>query len=350
MKRLLLLGGVLAFVFGILFFTKDKEEFSSETTLWDLDIQKIEYIPPKESYKPETGETEYCKKPFSIVRKKFGVLDSPVLLVEGKEEEIVYSYESGYNTKNILNDLSGLRAYSVEKIAKENLEKNLLDVNSPKLVLHSNKGKKELIIGKKNKDTYRVLLLDGDKVYSVNSYITDRLKSVPSSLRERQLTPIGAEAVKKLQLKTPNGSLVLENSPKKENSSYQNFWYKRGHENYQIDPLLGNQLETHIRDLRYDLFPDDENGKGFSEANLLVSKPGVIQIDLSATDNSQYRMIFFEPIDLNGKLFYPAQRIVNNKFTESVGYVNQDSVNKILESISTISKAQKYNPPSRRTF
>jgi len=347
MKKVWVGLGAILFLFLIFLFTEEKIEHQKEEILWKLDFDKLSYVPgPKaESKTPE----DYVVEPLNFTRFPHLLKESPVFSVSNKDKESgeFVLYEGGYNVKNIFTELTTLKIFTVISVDEKAREKlGLSSDTSPQVEFYSgNKKIKSLMIGKQNADKSKRFFLTDEKIFSTHSYILDKFRGRSESFRERQLIGVGTSHIRSFVYSSPDKNLRIENSPVLENNAPRNSYTRISEKKIIFDPSIGDGIDSALKGLRIDLYPDDAGGQGFPVAKSLTSGPEDKTLEIAIRDGQVYKIKIFPLTDFKGVKYRPVIREIRGRLTESPGYIREDSLKRMEESTDSIIKAEAWVKP-----
>ncbi|AOP35646.1 hypothetical protein A0128_18440 [Leptospira tipperaryensis] len=347
MKRGLLFVIVLAFLIASFFLLEEKKEDQTEVSFWDIDIDEIEYQPPKSSWNAEDAMSFY---PSSIVLKKEKTLSETgeFLSVKSIDLETGASlvFEGGYNADNLFRELSVLKVKGVEPIGDEK-DSSTLKINdgSPEILLKSS-GKliKKIFIGKKKSSDSTRIVKEGNNILITQSHILDRFARGITEFRQRQLVNLKDESIVETIWDEEGKTLRLDNHPYKEENIKKNFWRRLSGKIVAIEPHLGDNWNNQIVGQRVDLYPDDPSGAGFAVAKSLTNVPAEASLKLRLTNGDWITLRYYPKTNINSVDYRPAIRILNDKFSEPPFYIREDSFLRIKENVGNLDKAEQKKP------
>ncbi|MBE8431935.1 hypothetical protein IQB77_19340, partial [Leptospira interrogans serovar Pomona] len=227
MKRIfLLLFALVALAFSF-FFLEEKKEDQSEISVWKIDIDEIEYQPPKDSWEGEDLSSFY-RMPIVLKRQKGIGKNDNFLTVHSKDSETgeTLVFEGGYNAENIFRELSVLKAKGVEPIVNGEVAASLqLNENSPQIFLKSS-GKllKKIWIGKKNTGDSTRIVKEGNEILIIQANTIDRYTRGIGESRQKQLINLKEESVVEKIREEEGKTIRLEHNTFKETTIKKNFW------------------------------------------------------------------------------------------------------------------------------
>ncbi|MCE9502009.1 MAG: DUF4340 domain-containing protein, partial [Leptospira sp.] len=335
------------FLFLIFLFIEEKKENLKEETLWKLDFEKLSYVPgPKaENKKAE----DYVIEPITFLRYPHSLKENPVFSISTSDKESgeIVLYEGGYNVKNLYSELTTLRIFSVAEADEKIKEKlGLIAETAPVLEFHSEGKKiKSLMIGNQNSDKSKRFFLTDKNIFLTHSFIFDKFRGRSESFRERQLLNVSTNYIKSYSYASGEKNLKIENSPVIENNSQKNSFTRTTGKKIIFDPGLGDGIDSALKSLRIDIYPDDSDGQGFSVANSLINTPPEKILDISIANGEVYRIKIFPQTEFKGIKYRPVVREIRGKFIESPGYIKEDSLKRLEELTDSIIKANAWTKP-----
>lgn len=360
-NKLLLLGLVLALLFASIFLLEENKEDISEFEYWNLNIDRIEYYPPKEEWGKESGET-FGQRAFEVYRKEGVKKGSTLQLVSHTDSETgkKIEYEAGHNSENSIRDLNRLKVKSSEPVVEGIPVKDSLLVGegSPRLVLYSGNVKKVLRIGKKHRNgSTRVILDEGHPsvILSSPSFLFDRFQRGPEEFRQRQLLNLGLETVKEISYIDESGTVIrIDNTPYEDNKVKKNFWRRLSGTIILLDEKqkLGEDLFRAIAGLKTELFPDEPNGAGFTVGSILApdspkQEYSLASLKIILSDGNETVIRFHRSTDIGEKKLIPTLRILNGKFQEPPTYISEAGFQKVRELAAKIQTATPVVKPAK---
>ena len=336
LKRLLLILSIFAFSLLVFIYTDSKKEESADVNFWNYDFNELKYTPPLEGFEEKD---QYISSPFILKRYYTGLKSHPFFEVSGVDvdSKIEYKYEGGYPVKNVFIDFSILKTRTMSKEDPSSLSKFSISANSPKIELGNDRVyEKTLLVGEKTRDKSSRYVLTENFLIALQNYILDKFTNKLNSLRHRQLLNIGDDSLIEIKIKGESNTYQFEDHGK-------GSWLKFKGKLEPVDTTLFTQLESSIKPLSYDLYPDDEIADGFAVATKLTSGVPLWTFEFKTDQNQITTLLIFESINFKGTHYKPVLRKVN-QWTESPAFIKEDIFLHILQLIKEI-----YNQPSNTT-
>ncbi|MBM9576601.1 hypothetical protein JWG45_05475 [Leptospira sp. 201903070] len=347
MRRGILFVLALVFLVASFFLLEEKKEDQTEISFWDIDIDEIEYLPPKSSWNAEDAMSFY---PSSIVLKKEKTLSETGLFISVKSIDLETGaslvFEGGYNAENLFRELSVLKVKGVETVGDEK-DSSTLKINegSPEILLRSSgKSIKKIFIGKKKSSDSTRIIKEGNNILITQSHILDRFARGIGEFRQRQIVNLKDEFISETIWEEEGITLRLDNHPFKEENVKKNFWRRLSGKIVAIEPYLGDTWNNQIIGQRVDLYPDDPNGAGFAVAKSLTSVPAESSLKLRLSNGDWITIRYYPKTNINSVDYRPAIRILNDKFSEPPFYIREDSFLRIKENAGNLDKAEQKKP------
>ncbi|TGK11289.1 hypothetical protein [Leptospira stimsonii] len=344
MKRGILFVLALALLIVSFFFLEEKKEDQTEISYWDIDIDEIEYQPPKSSWNAEDAMSFY---PSQIVLKKEKTLSETgnFLTVKSVDLETGGSlvFEGGYNADNLFRELSVLKVKGVEPAEEEKNSSSLkINEGSPEILLKSS-GKiiKKILIGKKKPSDSTRIIKEEKNILITQSHTLDRFLRGIGEFRQRQLVNLKDDFVAETIWEEEGKTLRLDNHPYKEENIKKNFWRRLSGKIVAIESYLGDNWNNQIIGQRVDLYPDDPNGAGFAVAKSLTSVPAEASLKLRLSNGDWITIRYYPKTNINSVDYRPAIRILNDRFSEPPFYIREDSFLRIKENVGNLDKAEQ---------
>lgn len=348
MKRILPLVFALVALVGIFFFLDERKEDQTEISVWEIDIDEIEYQPPKEAWEGDDASAFY-RAPI-ILKKQKGISESGTFLtVESKDLETGESviFEGGYNTDNIFRELSVLKSKGVEPIVDGKISASLqLNENSPRVRL-KNSGRllKEIRIGKKKpSDSTRIINVDND-ILIMQGNTAERFTRGIGEFRQKQLVNLKDEFAAETIWEEEGRTLRLDNHPFKENTVRKNFWRRLSGKLIVLEQHLGDSWNNQLVGQLVELYPDDPNGAGYAVAKSLIGVPADASLKIKISNGDWITLRYYPKTNINSVDYRPAIRIVNGKFSEPPFYIREDSFLRLKEIAANLDKAEQRKEP-----
>lgn len=322
-KRLLITLSVFAFTLLVFLFTETKKEESSDVNFWNYDFEELKYTPPGEGF-PE--KDLFISVPLVFRRYHTGLKSHPFFEVRSLDpsSNLEYQYEGGYPVKNVFIDFSILKTKTMSREDSSSLSQFSLQMFSPKIELGKDGVyEKTLLIGEKNKDKSSRYVYTEDFLITLQNYILDKFTNKPQSLRHRQILSLGDELFVEIKLKTETGTFHFENHGSRKWFQFKGKWEP-------IDSNQFNRMESILKSLSYDLYPDDEMADGFAVASQLSSgKPQWI-LDLITDKNQGTTLQIYDGIQFKGTHYRPILR-KRDQWIESPAYIKEDTLLQIMQ-------------------
>jgi hypothetical protein len=323
LKRLLITLSVFTFTLLVFLFTETKKEESSDVNFWNYDFEELQYTPPEDGY-PE--KDLFISLPLIFKRYHTGLRSHPFFEVRGLDpsSHVEYQYEGGYPVKNAFIDFSVLKTKTMSKEDSNTLTKFSLQTYSPKIEL-GEKGiyEKSLLIGEKNRDKSSRYVLTEGFLITLQNYMIDKFTNKPQSLRHRQILSLGDDLLSEIKLKTETSVFHFQN-----HGSGKWFQFKGKWEVVEPNPI--NRMESILKSLSYDLYPDDEIADGFTVAAQLTSGKPQWTLDLITDKNQGISLHIYEEITFKSTHYCPIVR-KKAQWTESPAYIKKDTLLQIIQ-------------------
>ncbi|MDV6236105.1 hypothetical protein CH379_010770 [Leptospira ellisii] len=348
MKRGILFVLALLLLAASFFLLDEKKEDQTEVSVWDVDIDEIEYIPPKSSWGAEDAAS-FFRFPILFKKEKeisesgnFSVVGS----VDSETGESI-AFEGGHNVDNLFRELSILKVKGVEPIAKEEATASLmLGEDSPRLILKSS-GRilKRILIGKKKSSDSTRIIREGDEILIVPKHILDRLTRGIGEFRQKQLVLLKDESVLETVWEEEGKTLRLDNHPYKEQSIKKNFWRRLSGKIIAVENHLGDAWNSQIIGQKVDVYPDDPSGAGFAVAKKLTSVPAEASLKIRVSNGDWIVFRYYPKTNIHSIDYRPTVRIINGKFSEPPFYIREDSFLRLKENVANLDKAEAKKSP-----
>lgn len=337
--------GILLIVFLL---TEEKKEYQSEEVYWKKKIESISYYPPKKDWK-EFSNTEFLNSNVEFFLVELGGFASPnIFYVKDPSQNIIY--EGGYNVRNLFSDLSVFKIKSILQPEKEYLKEYSIDEEkSPYLELKEKNGSTiKLILGKELKDKSLYTLYDGKYILTTSAYVLRRFQNKPISFRERNIIHTGNEYIKRIIGSYEKYQVDIENRPSKNPSGgNQNNWRRNSGVKIVIEPRLGDDLDSVLKSLRVEKFPDEEND-GLIVANELLKVNPESTWNISIADGREIQIQIYPKTWIGDMEYNLLVRTVNKNYQESPVYVSHRVVQRMIESAEKIRNAEPWQKPSKK--
>jgi hypothetical protein len=322
-KRLLLILSIFGLTLLVFIYTDSKKEESADVNFWNYDFSEVKYTPPLDGF---ADKDQYIPNPFILKRYSTGLKSHPFFEVSGVDvnSNIEYKYEGGYPVKNVFIDYSILKTRTLSQEDPSMLPKFSISANSPKIEL-GNDGvyEKTLLIGERTNDKSSRYVLTENFLISLQNYVIDKFTNKLSSLRHRQLLSIGDDSLIEIKVKGEGNTYQFEDHGK-------GSWLKFKGKLEPVDTTLFSQLESSVKPISYDLYPDDEIADGFAVATKLTSGVPLWTLEFKTDQNQITTLLIFESINFKGTHYKPVVRKVN-QWTESPAYIKEDIFLHILQ-------------------
>jgi hypothetical protein len=357
MKHNKLLVG-LAVLFGLLaiiIFTEERQENQTEEIYWKKGFSQIRYFPPTNDWSGYKKE-DYIKRPITWKKiERSGLVLAPLFIQEENlpsetGADIPSIYESGFNVKNLYNDLSVLKIRSIPDTDPEHWKEFYIDLEaSPKLEMIEKSKMETILLGKEDPDSSRFFFLHNNLLLSTQAYILRRFQTASSTLREKNLVTPGKGFIKRIRIRDEIGFLELENSTTEDKDGEEKSqWRRNSGTRLLLAPNLGEEMESNFKSLRYDLFPDDPSGPGIDVALILTKTNPEITMDLELSDGRQVKILLFPKTQISEKEYRPASRTLNQSIQESPAFIRENLVTKLKQSIAKIREAEPWQRPNQK--
>jgi len=323
LKRLILVLFVFGLTLLVFLYTDLKKEESSDVNFWNYDFNEVKYTPPLEGF---IDKDQYISHPFILKRYYTGLKSHPFFEVSGVDvdSKVEYKYEGGYPVKNVFIDFSILKTRTMSQEDPNTLQKFSISENSPKIELGNDRViEKTLLVGERTKDKSSRYVLTENFLIALQNYIIDKFTNKLSSLRHRQLLSIGDDSLIEIKVKGESNTYQFEDHGK-------GSWLKFKGKLEPVDTSLFSQLESSIKPLSYDLYPDDEIADGFAVATKLTSGVPAWTFEFKTDQNQITTLLIYESIQFKGTHYKPVVRKVN-QWTESPAYIKEDIFLHILQ-------------------
>ncbi|EMN88668.1 DUF4340 domain-containing protein [Leptospira weilii] len=352
MKRTLLLLFTLVALALSFFFLEEKKEDQSEISVWEIDIDEIEYQPPKNSWEGEDISAFY-RMPIVLKKQKDIRKNAYFLTVHSKDSETgeTLVFEGGYNAENIFREFSVLKAKGVEPIADGKVAASLqLNENSPQILLKSS-GKllKKIWIGKKKSFDSTRIVREGNEVLIVQGNTSDRFTRGIGEFRQKQLVNLRDESIVETIWEEEGKTLHLDNHPYKDQTVKKNFWRRLSGKPISLEQSLGNSWNNQVISQLVELYPDDPNGAGYAVAKSLTNVPADASLKIRISNDDWITLRYYPKTNINSIDYRPTIRIINGKFSEPPFYIREDSFLRLKEVVGNLEKAeQKKEEPANQ--
>lgn len=323
-----------------------KKEDQTEISVWEIDIDEIEYQPPKDSWEEEDVSAFY-RMPIVLKRQKGIGKNDNFLTVHSKDSETgeTLVFEGGYNSENIFRELSVLKAKGVEPIVDGKVAASLqLNENSPQILLKSS-GRllKKIWIGKKK--SFERIIREGNEILIVQGNISDRFTRGIGEFRQKQLVNLRDESVIETIWEEEGKTLHLDNHPYKDQTVKKNFWRRLSGKPIVLEQSLGNSWNNQVISQLVELYPDDPNGAGYAVAKSLTKVPADASLKIRISNDDWITLRYYPKTNINSVDYRPAIRIINGKFSEPPFYIREDSFLRLKEVVGNLEKAEQKKEP-----
>ncbi|MCB1176228.1 MAG: DUF4340 domain-containing protein [Leptospiraceae bacterium] len=341
----LVLGVFVLFI--AIFFTDEKPPERTDVNFWKIDFSKIIYNSPG-------GEvsTSFISEAFELERISIGLKENPIFLMRGEDNtsKTTYTYEVGFQVKNLFTELSNLNTKTMAEADEDIISKfELKEGVSPFLEFKDGDSTlKKMILGKENSDkSIRYALADGFLI-SIGNYIGNKFTIDKTELREKQYFPISSHQFKKLIFKSEKLFLSLENRfTKKDNVVTQN-WFKKESKFSRLNPNTSNRLDSLLRGVNVDLYPDSKNGQGFAIIEELLKDSPSSSIEIEVTNGLTYKVQFYPRTNFNEKNYVPAVRTIEGVVEESPVYLVEATIKDLFELFIKIKEEPEWQDPPKK--
>ncbi|WCL50032.1 DUF4340 domain-containing protein [Leptospira sp. GIMC2001] len=352
MKYKALLGALAIFgMFLVMILTEEKQDYKTEEIYWKKDIHELQYAPPSEEWNSNNNQN-YIKKSLTIKRlDKGGFSKLPFFIIETKDSENGNTtYEAGFNAKNLFTELSVLKINTVLDSNPSYLkEYKIEDKSSPTFSILESKEPEQILLGKELNDKTAISFAHANYILTTKAHTFRRFQAELFSFRERQLVNVGTGFIQKIRIKNSAETVEIENSPSpNEQGGRNNSWRRNTGTRLVFAPNLGDELDSAVKSLRYDLFPDEPNGASLEVANELTKSDLDTTIEVWTSDGFQYKILLFPKTSISEKDYRPVLRTVVGLIEESPAYVNNDTVSRLINIADRIRKAEKWQRPEKQ--
>ncbi|RHX81196.1 DUF4340 domain-containing protein [Leptospira yasudae] len=348
MKRWILLFLALVVLVVSFFFLDERKEDQTEISVWDIDVDEIEYQPPKGSWGAEDASLFY-PSPVILKRQKGISEGREFFSVQSKDLETgeTIVFEGGYNTENIFRELSVLKSKGVEPIVEGKIPASLaLNENSPQIVLKSSgKTRKTVRIGKKKTGDSTRIVQDGNEILVIQGNTADRFTRGIAEFRQKQLVNLRDESVVETIWEEEGKTLRLDNHPFKEQTIKKNFWRRLSGKLIALEQHLGDSWNNQVVGQLAELYPDDSNGAGYAVAKSLASVPADASLKIKLSNGDWITLRYYPKTNINSVDYRPTIRIINGKFSEPPFYIREDSFLRLKEIAANLDKAEQRKEP-----
>lgn len=335
LKRFIITLGIFCILLGIFLFLEPKRDEAPEVTFWTYEFDEIRYTPPLSGF---IEKNVFFQNPFIIKRRLEGIHENTIFEISGKENEtgIEYSYEGGYTVKNLFNELSVLKSKTMAKEDPALLTKFALTADSPTIEL-GNDGtmEKKILLGEKNRDKSGRYILTEDFLLALPNYIADKFTGSFKSLRQNQVFSTGEDSLLEIKVQLEGKKFYLENRDREGKQNPESWFLEKG-KMERVNPDGFNRFMADLRNLTFDLYPDDEGADGFAVANQLTSIEPDMTLQLTTGKKRKYIFRVFSEIRLIDTPFRPVSRSID-EFKESPSYIkeaNYQAMKNHLEELS----------------
>ncbi|WP_061249836.1 hypothetical protein [Leptospira alstonii] len=351
MKRALLLVLALVALATSFFFLEEKKEDRSEISVWEIDIDEIEYQPPKNSWDGDDVSAFY-RAPI-ILKKQKGISErADFLTVQSKDFETgeTLAFEGGYNSENIFRELSVLKIKGVEPIVDGKIPTSLqLNENSPRILLKSSgKVLKKIWIGKKKSDDSTRIVREGNEILIIQGNTAERFTRGIGEFRQKQIVNLRDESVVETIWEEEGKTLHLDNHPFKEKTIKKNFWRRLSGKLISLEQPLGDSWNNQVVGQIVELYPDDPNGAGYAVAKSLTGVPADVSLKIRISNGDWITLRYYPKTNINSVDYRPAIRIINGKFSEPPFYIREDSFLRLKEVVANLDKAEQRKEPVKQ--
>ncbi len=347
MKKYLFLVLSLVLLLMIFLFTEEKKEYQSEEVYWKKSIQSIQYFPPKKEWK-EYSSTEFIPEELEFkLTDRGGLNSSPLFVVYSPKNEILY--EAGYNVRNLFSELSVFKIKSIADAKEEYLlEYNIEPELSPRLEIRENGEIVVLYLGKELKDKSIYSLSDGKFLLSASGYTFRRFQANKDTFRERNLVSVGNGYIRRIVWASDKGHLEIENKPVQNPSGgNQNQWRRNSGTRILFEPRLGDDLDSYLKSLRYEKFPD-EDADGVPVILELVKLPKEEEWTVYTSEGRKIHITVFPKTLIGDKEYRPIIRTLNDTIKETPAYVTHSSMERLKQSGERIRNAAQWQRPEKK--
>jgi len=346
MSRNFLLAIVsIALLMFVILWTDESKEDLSEAPLWKKDWSEIHYKPPSQNWNEET-KLNYASNPFVLKKISTGFRNSPLFSVTHQNQGGVFTYEGNYNAKNSFSDTAVLKIKFRESVTEEIKKAYSLNTDeSPKLSFYQDKDlEEEIVVGIKSKnDSSHIVALNGDKVISPYGYIFDKFTNPLVSFRERQFASISQGYIKSISFAGVGAEIRIENSPtKNQYGSFEGKWVRPSGEKILLAPEVGTAWESQLRNLRADLYPDDENGPGFDLAMERTKLEPEAQVRYELSSGETVIVKFYPNMEWKGQEYRPFVREWVGYFLEGPAFVRKESFDAFVGGATQVKNASRW--------
>ncbi len=358
-NKLILVVTAFVFLFFLFFFLEEKDENLTEVNFWKTNWKTALYSPPKETW---CGEKEpgFAENPLLFRLFERGWKKPPVFSVsqEDPATKTLITYEGNFNVKNTFSDLSVLKTKFIEKSTESVLESYCLKEDAPNLNLSEDlsdvsfvpKEGKIIYFGKKiASDSSRVSARVEEEILSPYSYLADKFRTKSVAFRERQYIQFSGGYLTSLEFSGQGMKIRAENRAKKNQyDTYVNQWSRPTQERIVLSPDVGNNWETQSKNLRADLYPDDESGPGFAFAKTSTeSEPEAVFVAEHST-GYRWKVKFYPKAEWNGQIYRPVLRELSPYFEESPSFVKEETFQNFIQATLGVKNASRFERPNQK--
>jgi hypothetical protein len=351
MKKILIAIAGIVFLLIVFLTTEENKDFLTEETYWKKNISEIRYTPPQSDWSGIKGQ-EFLAQAFSLIRLNKGNVKSPPIFIIKSQgingEELVY--EAGYNVKNLFTELSVLKIKSVVEAKPSYMEEYSIDLEkSPRLDILDGKKSLTLHLGIEIPDKSLFSFSDGKFILSTFAHSFRRFKTKIEFFRERNLVSTGNGYITKIRLKTSKELLEIENSPEEDKLGVnKNVWRRNTGTRLVFPPELGDELDSLLKSLRYELFPDDGGYEGVAIIKELTMMPIEMEWEVWTSEGRIYKIMLFPRTNLGDKDYRPTIRTIEGNLEESPAYTSEEMVQRLIQTSDKIRKSEKWQRPEKK--
>lgn len=320
----------------IILFTTQKKEGTKEAELWKIDIDSIQYTPPKQI---KGDWIHFPNQKIKFTRFQESMKSSPYYLMIGTDTEIPYTYLAGYNIKNMFIELSYFQSPNLIEATPENQKQlEISDEISPKVDLYKgNSIAKTMQLGGYAQNKFERYVKADKIIVKTSAHLFDRLRGNLFTLREKQLIMAGNSFIHEILYKKDNQSIILSNKPKETNQKSVNVWTMNDGK-IPVSLQIGNEVESRIKNLYIDKYPDEPSGGGMTKVNQSVQNEPIIELKIIVHEQWQYILKFYPTTNISGQPYNPVVREILGKFKESPVYIHAQVVKTMIDSLDKLKK------------
>ncbi len=348
----------LVVLFTVFLYLDEKVENQTEVSFLKENWKVIRFVPPKTTWcgekDPAFSESLVQMEIFDRGWQKPPVFSVTNIDVNSQEK---LTYEGNFNIKNTFSDMSVLRTKFIEVTTDPINESNCLKDDAPTFILSKDfldisqdlPGKKMMIGKKLGSDSSRVIARIDAQIISPYTYLVDKFRANPITLRERQFFAYSGGFLSSIHLSGQGLDVRVENTAKKNQyDTYVNHWSRLTGERIVLPPDVGNQFENQIRSLRADLYPDEANGPGIKLSAETKNSIPEMTLEISHSQRYSWKLFIFAKIDWNGQSYRPILREIQPHFKESISYLKEETFQNFLQSALNVKNASRFERPNQK--